>query len=638
MKLYIKYLFALIISALLVYCDDNLEDVSNDFSAGLIITPDASLDNPNDTLFVLPSNYFIPLADVSQNSLGREWTLSEGGNFLNNEFSILNDGEDFTQFIDSTKGLTSSDQIIHVLFTETGFHTIEYEGRFADSTGFALFERNFGPMMFEEEQQLWIARDTLNYVVVPDFLSPTIRVDDESSGDIILNDSIFVDPVLEFDIDQINMINDVESGEELTFSDVTTGILNIGVDRRVYVSFDPDKASANPGVLQRIMDALCEPQVTQDDVEREVVEDLMIVNGELFFTNSNNDQSGIVNIAFRDVNTDRMVAFVQRRQAGNNAPDISACFATIIPRRINVIPSSQPFIINSTGAAVVSPTSLALSVSGSLANIPADQAGNFTVSVTNPNGFSGNIAVTSATFDPLATSSIILELSEPVFDLDEITIQYANSGPSEITSIDIRVLMDTTGVIPVSNPLNFGTPLVNLLNEMRSGVEEFQGAANVNQVMAQGFFSPGNNSRTPTTWLRDDSFANNGSASLRFETAGGIPGRFPIQTRIAASEIPPGGYRINFSIFIESGTGLAEISTVFNSSGITINYDLSTIPRNEWVELEGFVTTTAPITTGGNTGRIDFVLEPATNSSATGPVRFFIDDIQLSSVNLRPTP
>jgi len=177
MQTIIKYLFFLSLFLFFINCDDGLEDVETEFLSAVIFTPDRSLFSDDDTIRV-PTNYAIPLADVSRGGVDRSWTLSEGGAFLR-EFSIA-DTTDLSSFIDAAAGLVSSEPVIHAAFTTPGPHTIDFLATFPDSTSFR-FSRNFprdAPLestVFDDSLQTWVATKRLLFEVFAP-LAPAFRV------------------------------------------------------------------------------------------------------------------------------------------------------------------------------------------------------------------------------------------------------------------------------------------------------------------------------------------------------------------------------------------------------------------------------------------------------------------------------
>jgi len=354
-------------------------------------------------------------------------------------------------------------------------------------------------------------------------------------------------------------------------------------------------------------------------------------------------------ITYNNIGTYFAGSFTQER-AIEGEQNIDGTTVNQIPLIITVIPSTEPYRI--TRGTLPSRTSIALNLGGNIGGIPDDASNSFEIQVSNANGFSGTIPINRVSINPDNNSVLLIDIPEgSIFDFDTIAVNYDMAG--NITSTSGRVLQSLSAPINVRNPF-----LPNLLAPNFSGVEQVQGSNNVNQVAAVGFFAPMNNTFVTTPWLRTTDRANSGSASVRFETTNGLDletnnGMINSESRpllgfgfgdginsgISGVSFPAGTYRIGMQIFIESGTGLSSLRNVlFSNRTVPINYDLSSLPRNEWVEISQEIEITNPVADSGNPSRLDFIFEPADNPGVTGPIRVFIDDIFFSNLELRPAP
>lgn len=621
MKKIIKYIPLCILLFFLVNCDNDIDEFE-DFSIGRIFTPDESFQvggalEAGDTIFI-PTNYPIPFADVSRGFVSREWRISEQGSFLS-DFSISDVDGDFSRFIDSSAGKVSSQDIVHVLFNEPGVHTIEYFATFQDSVDFdRLLVDSLGadPVTFNEETGLWEAQAIFSFEVLAD-LSPAFRV--LNGTEEILSVPISEEAV---DFSDLSLEQALALAESSNFTSVT-------VEAGSSLTFEAIN-----------LDLFSETEISG------ITNSWLTPNGVIRNGNNlNNLPSGnSVSILYNIpgpfiggsiIQQRSLVENDDNRSGGLNVDEIRQ-----IPLIVNVVPSSVPFEIQTQGQELLTRRSLVIATNGSIRNnIPEDEVNNFEVTITNSTvGITNQrINVTEIEIDDTDSSRIILNLDEDIFDKDIINVTYNGTG---ITSIDSRTLLPLTTPL---NVVNVGLT-VNLLEPEAAGIELTDTRGNLNQVQAGAFFSAGNNARTPTTWLRTTERFNSGEASLLFQTDNGIPGNFLLQGRndgqgsLAISDIPPGEYVIGMKIFIQSGDGIQTLTNnIFSNPGVSVDYDLSSLPRNEWVDIFACVTTTIPISSSSNNNsRIDFLFDSVDNSGATGPVRIFIDDIFMGPAVLRP--
>lgn len=283
----------------------------------------------------------------------------------------------------------------------------------------------------------------------------------------------------------------------------------------------------------------------------------------------------------------------------------------LIPVNIEVIPSTQPFVIN--GDIIENESEvLSFNVTGEIATIIGEE-NNFTVRVVNTNaGFDQNIAVSSATINSIDATQIDLVLSQPIYNTDDITVSYTSGN---ITSVDQRTL----------SSFDNQTVEMNFQGAMNvqgyTGYEiEWSGSGNqYKKANTEGWFAQhnANNENGPLYYYRDESMAYEGNSSMKFETpASGIPplarlqgGQFGNLSPVAA-----GSYIPSVWVFIDPATTMNNFQYSFTASGNgTFNFDISTTEKGTWVRLTLPEVTLPDL----SNGRLDINVEQAGQNDAT---------------------
>ena len=302
---------------------------------------------------------------------------------------------------------------------------------------------------------------------------------------------------------------------------------------------------------------------------------------------------------------------ITSKRTDNAKPDGEA--TKLIPLKIEVIPSTQPFVLN-TDITESSIEVLSFKVTGEIATLSSEE-GNFVVNVINTEtGFNQNIPVQSATVNNDDATQIDLVLSEPIFNSDEITVTYTAGN---IVSVDSRVLE------------SFGPEMVEMLVEGVLNPEtlgyEVPWNTEGNQFTkanTEGYLAVHNadNAAGPVYYFRDESMAFDGNSSMKFETPDtGIPNNARLRAfsfvdlnGVALGDgITEVTYMPTVWVFMEVGNTMTNIQ--YNlQGGPVLNFDLSTTPRGEWVRVELPLETT----TGIDSGRIDLNIRNASQNDA----------------------
>ena len=146
--------------------------------------------------------------DISRNVISREWTISDGGSFIRDDFTGAD--TDFTPFIIPSAGKISTEQKINVLFTTPGIQSVRIVNTFDE-------EPTDGPATAVQQGSSWVI-DTTYMVDVYANLQPAFKVfkGDEEVLSITANDlpdpnNSATWPVIE-----------LEAGQTLTYVDLTT--------------------------------------------------------------------------------------------------------------------------------------------------------------------------------------------------------------------------------------------------------------------------------------------------------------------------------------------------------------------------------------------------------------------------------
>ncbi|WP_010134785.1 SwmB domain-containing protein [Ochrovirga pacifica] len=237
-----------------------------------------------------------------------------------------------------------------------------------------------------------------------------------------------------------------------------------------------------------------------------------------------------------------------------------------IPLKVEVIQSTQPFVINGTINEDRNET-LRFQVTGVVKPFTGQES-FFTVHVTN-DGYDQNIPVSLAKVSDTNETFIELSLSEPIYNSDKITVNYQGG---EIYSSDDRKLADFDAPKLVKNHFD---------SNILSGNYSFEdGNSNPNHAFSIGYNIWNNNNDHSTGYYyeRSTEAAAVGTASLKFETdASGLPNGTPFlytSSFAAPSGIPVGLYKYAMQIRRDSDIKAFVVNFNRHSLGlITINIE-----------------------------------------------------------------
>ncbi|MEH0152645.1 hypothetical protein V6R21_00790 [Limibacter armeniacum] len=202
-----KYiLLALLFALFLTACEEELEEPNQFSDVGWYTS---MLQYNLDTMRVAVDKY-ISFSDLSQGTLEHSWTIPESGKFLSG--TITRHDSTYTQFIVENGGVKSSENTIHVLFTEPtpktadgrdSVFSVTLYNTFPDSVSFRGIDTI--PAVYENGR--WVMEKEF-LVKVYDTIAVEMQVKD-AKGTVIDHTN---------EADTIR----VEAGETLTFLDLTT--------------------------------------------------------------------------------------------------------------------------------------------------------------------------------------------------------------------------------------------------------------------------------------------------------------------------------------------------------------------------------------------------------------------------------
>lgn len=306
---------------------------------------------------------------------------------------------------------------------------------------------------------------------------------------------------------------------------------------------------------------------------------------------------------------------------GDNIP--SKTISKLIPLKIDVTPSSAPFV--QTGKVTVNEDVISFNVTGEVETM-IQQQDFFTVHVVNTaSGFDQNIPVSLAKINSSDATIIELELSESVYNTDEITLSFAGG---EIVSVDSRVLADFDAV-KVNVPLGS-----SVLVDSWAGFETPK--SNWKSANCTGFWvgntNDDNGSTTDPIYNRveDKVFEGIGSMKYQFDLSKIITLQGSDFSK--PSGIPAATYRISYMIYLEIGNTMKNFRTNLQAPSISLLWDIENLPRGEWIEVSQVLDVSAI----GSGTKFDLRIDPADNAGVSGEQIIYFDALKWIPLNPRP--
>jgi len=297
----------------------------------------------------------------------------------------------------------------------------------------------------------------------------------------------------------------------------------------------------------------------------------------------------------------------------------------LIPLKVRVVSSSAPFEI--TGDINEDESEkLSFQVTGTIdAASLIGQGSSFTVNVVNAmSGFNQDIAVQSVAVSSSDATFIELTMAEPIYNTDEITISYTGGN---ILSSDQRPLADFSGKI-----VNPNLPEGVIDNPVFSfEVEEDRG----NGGNTASWWTNHNN-----PWYfwgtTDDVTATDGIRVVRYhaDDFATVPGGsffWAGDGDVASLGIDAGTYRASIQVYREPGTTITDLNMQTDPWN-NLFFDFSNVTDGEWTEVTVDFTINDPLAKLS----LRMTRDQWTNIGVTGPQTFYIDDLQLIPLEVRP--
>jgi len=348
------------------------------------------------------------------------------------------------------------------------------------------------------------------------------------------------------------------------------------------------------------------------------------------FNGGNMDTSGAAsaNVSYNGLGN-FLAGSINSRRNSPDKPDGET--SKLIPLKIEVIPSTQPFVLN--GGMLENATEvISFNVTGEIATLTGEE-GNFTVNVVNTAaGFNQNIPVQSAVINGSDATQIDLTLSAPIYNSDNITVEYSSGN---IISIDSRTLesFSATNVTMHRND--------NIIGDVYAGFESE--STNWKKGLCNGFWvgnsnDINNDTNPPYYFSRVTSEKNSGSASMKFESLSGITNitlqgsNFTKggQTPHGIPTLPAGSYEVSYFIYLDTGNTMLAFRTEVQG-GLATVWDVSTLPRGEWVEISNTIVVPADVTNK----KFDIKVLAADNGGVTGGQIMYFDDLSWRPIESR---
>ena len=518
--------------------------------------------------YSINADSFMSFMDLSVGAVSHEWTIDEGNAYLNTGFK-LNDS--LEKFVDKSKGLIVSDEKIHVLFRNSGINKVRLFNKFDRPVS---YKSSKGTLNAVKQDDFWVIDTTFKFDVYAN-IKPAFR---------ILKDGVEILKVTEDDMPSLDDEStwptvEVEAGGALTYEDLTT------VGRANARSWTIPDGS---------------PTVTNG------------ISAIVKFFKLGTFNAGTI-------------------KSSRITPLPVYAAEKLIPLKVKVIPSTQPFKLNGFIKEDVNEI-ISFQVTGEVAPF-SGQEGKFTVKVKNTaKGFDQTIAVQNAKVSSTNATIIELKLAAPIYNSDEITIAYSGGG---ISSTDTRPLemFATTKV-----QMYFKR---NVLTANSWASYETENAGNLATAFAgpPGTFfvgAPLNGSAADPIWSRTTEKAFEGAASMKF-SVDGVKSNYQLHTYGLGTidMIPAGTYKVSFMVYLEAGNTMSgfwtwggEVPELAPEA-----WDVSVLPRGQWVKVEHIVTLVA-ITAKK---KVSIVINPPSNpNAATGRQTMYLDDFSLIEFEARP--
>ncbi|OEK07664.1 hypothetical protein A8C32_16935 [Flavivirga aquatica] len=457
--------------------------------------------------FPLNEGEAISFVDLSQGALSHEFIIEEGNFFLDKSYK---NSDSLPLFILPDAGTTTASKDAHVLFMKPGLNKIRLRNTYRDSVTYLAKE----PIGAVFQDGVWVIENEWN-IDVYGVLKPAFQVLDKD-GNEILN----ITGDIETSIDDIETwpVVDVESGDALTFVDLTT----------------EDRPTGRQWNFEG------KPKNSPD----EIVTVTFFKLGEF--------KAGVL----RSIRADGLPENRVDKQ---------------IPILVNVIPSTKPYVFN--GELKESRNeAISFATTGEVKEFSGQEA-SFTVNVKNDaTGFDKNVTVSSAFVNPNDATEIRLVLSEPIYNTDVVTISYSGTG---IESVDNRVLgsfgPEIVEMDPGENLLpNYFAGFESAHPNWKAAFSTGYWVGNNNGSLGQEFYK------------RTTQQIASGTAAMLYLAPEGVKAVNLQGLDFNKFNIPAGNYKLSITVFLAEGNTMSQLGTLVTKPWTVINWDLSTLERGVW--------------------------------------------------------
>ncbi|WP_055436937.1 hypothetical protein [Lacinutrix algicola] len=350
-----------------------------------------------------------------------------------------------------------------------------------------------------------------------------------------------------------------------------------------------------------------------------------ILNG----ASPNNSGAETVNVSYNGLGNFAAGAIISAR-TDNEKPEGEAI--KLIPLKIEVIPSTQPFVLNGMITENASEV-ISFNVTGEIETLIGEE-GNFTVHVVNAAAtpmFDQNIAVQSATVNSSDATQIDLVLSAPIYNSDNITVEYTAGN---IGSVDFRVLESfaVTNVVMHSND--------NIITGSGLDYTGFEVEASTGNLLRKGYaegYWVGATNNAFLNLTRTTDLSNSGSASMKYESPAGVTtvklqGTWftnGSQSTFAIATLPAGTYNVSYMVYLEPGNTMLAFETEVQGGEVSA-WDISTLPRGQWVEVSNTISVDAL-----TNKKFDIKINASDNVGVTGEQIMYFDDLSWRPLEVR---
>ncbi|NME68981.1 hypothetical protein [Flammeovirga aprica] len=647
-----------------------------------------------DTLEISINDY-ISFMDASQGVLFHEWTIGEESNYLTGDFS--KGEEDFTPFIDTSKGLKTEDATVHVYFPNAGVHQVKLYNSYDKKVTHNGALRKLEAVEMADQPGIWVIDTTFNVEVYANvqpafyvlknhtdtvlFVSADQEVDGADDSEWPTLDLIASEDVLTF-VDTTTVGKPTDTEWTLSYLEETSKERAFEV---VPMKTGQGRAGAMKSIRQGSSQALS--QTVQKTIPLklnikapEVRPQYEVYKGEtLLFAYNDGDEipSNPADWTKISIKVNESLTFVDNTERGltnekvwtlNNTveetyttesaeaqyPTIAMAFEAgtfkSIRKGVAGMPDAEvevkiPLLISVDEAllktsALIEGSSKIISFETSIqvTSVGADATSHFTAHITNPNGYNSPSSISAIAIDPNNSQIIFLTVGETTYNSDEITIAYDGMGDIVSASGNQLEAFEEEKVVMYNLSENeFEDP------DMISVELETTSLGNAN---ALGWYQDGGQETEKKKWLRSTTYASHGDASMSFisddrtietSTLFSIHNIHAGKTWANGMKNPPGDYLLTFDIFIPEGVAFTSgLITGFQDTSLEGGDKSEYTPDLSNVEKGKWVTIKQIVSFDQQGARRQLVLKVVDPVPATGALEFYLDNFSCISIEARP--